>query len=139
MGTVWAAALEPDSSSVVKPTVLTRCPQGGWGTGRSSSEWCWVGNAGSRLEQIPQALLGFPPWCAAPHLPSSAAPGALGTELCTHHRCAMALLTAGAADVTSISSSLKGQKNRKHPSEPKNQELGLLYLFMISSCLGLTR
>lgn len=53
-------------------------------------------------------------------------------------RCAMPLLTARAGGVTSISSSLRGQEKGKQPTEPKNQELGFLHLFMISSWLGLT-
>lgn len=128
----------PDSSCAVKPLVLIRCPQGGQGFGR-----------GSRSVGLGMQCLGWnkshKPWWV-PSLVCSPTSAQLSCSWCpghrtvwAHHRCAMPPLIPGAVDVTSISSSLKGQKNKKHPTEPKNQELGFLYLFMISSCLGLTR
>lgn len=86
-------------------------------------------NAASRLEPMPQTLPEFPHVSAAPHQHSSAAPHALGTELCGHTTgvpCPYWL--PGAADVTSISSSLRSQKNKNNQL---NQEPGIRILVLI--------
>lgn len=123
----WSPQCSPDASKV--PRALAEAVLvSGWECTVQAGTW------------KPQALLEFPHCSAAPHLHSSAAPDALGTERWGHTTgvpCPYWL--PGAVDVTSISSSLRGQKHKKQPAEPRNQELGFLYLFMISSWLGLTR
>lgn len=73
----------------------------------------WVGNAVSRLEQTPQALLEFPHWSAAPHLPS---PAALGTD-----RCASPYWLPAAVHVTPISLPWGARKTKSNQLNPRTR------------------
>lgn len=138
MGTVWAALLELDGSSAMKPTVLTRCVQGGWSIGRGSTSVvseCSIqaGTNATNLARVPSRLCSPTP----AQLSCSSCPG--HRTLWTHHRCAMPLLIARCCRCDLNFIFPKEPEKQKTTNWTKNQELGFSYLFMVSSWLGLPR
>lgn len=98
MDAVWAAVLETENSSEVKPTVQTRYLQGSRVIGRDSIS-AELGMSSPAWYQACKPCRGaaFTHWCTASHRHSSAAPDPAATAVWTNRGLslfAMLLLTA---------------------------------------------